>query len=143
MSDTSVKKGACLCGAVQVSAKTVSNKAGACHCDMCRKWTGGPLMAVDCGNNVSFESEENIGIYASSDWAERGFCKRCGSHLFYKFKETGQYMMAVGLFDDREGFTFDHQVFIDEKPGYYSFANKTHNLTGAEVFAQYGASPDA
>ncbi len=34
------------------------------------------------------------------------------------------------------------QIFIDEKPAYYDFANKTHNMTGAEVFAAF-APPDA
>ena len=140
--NTSVKEGSCLCGAVKISANTVSNEAGACHCGTCRKWAGGPFMAVDCGIDVSFEGEEDLGIYASSDWAERGFCKKCGSNLFYKLKETGQYIMAVGIFDDSQSFVFDHQVFIDEKPGYYSFANETQNMTGAEVFAQFGA-PDS
>jgi len=133
-------KGSCLCGAVKVFAKTASNKAGACHCDMCRKWSGGPFMAVDCGTEVSFEGEKNIGLFGSSDWAERGFCTKCGSNLFYKLKETGQYMMAVGVFDDNESFVFDHQVFIDEKPDYYSFANETRNMTGEECFAEFGSS---
>ena len=29
------------------------------------------------------------------------------------------------------------QIFIDEKPAYYDFANKTKNMTGAEVFAAF------
>ena len=140
MTDTSARKASCLCGAVKISAMAMSNKAGACHCDMCRKWTGGPFMAVDCGTDVSIEGEENIAIFGSSDWAERGFCKKCGSNLFYKLKETGQYAMAVGVFDDNETFIFDHQVFIDEKPDYYSFANETRNMTGEECFAEFGSS---
>mgnify|MGYP000675211619 CR=1 FL=1 len=42
------------------------------------------------------------------------------------------------LFNDR--LKIIHQIFIDEKPAYYCFANETHNMTGAEVFAQFGAS---
>ncbi|NIT13149.1 MAG: GFA family protein, partial [Candidatus Dadabacteria bacterium] len=51
---------------------------------MCRKWCGGPLMAVNCGTDVTFEGEDNITVYDSSSWAERGFCSGCGSHLFYR-----------------------------------------------------------
>ena len=134
------KTGACLCDTVKVLAKTASNKTGACHCDMCRKWASGPFMAVDCGTEVSFEGEENLSIFSSSDWAERGFCKKCGSNLFYKLKETGQFIMAVGVFDDSDSFVFDHQVFIDEKPDYYNFANETRNMTGEECFAEFGSS---
>ncbi len=142
MSDHIEGKGSCLCGETCFTAPKISTKAGACHCGMCRKWAGGPLMAVDCGTDVSFDDAANISVYNSSDWAERGFCKKCGSHLFYRLKESGQYIMPIGLFDEDEKFSFDHQVFIDEKPSYYSFANETSNMTGAEVFAHYGAGSD-
>ena len=142
MSDTSVEKGSCLCGAVQVTAKTMHHKVGACHCGMCRKWTGGPLMAVDCGTDVSFKGEQHIKVYNSSDWAERGFCGQCGSHLFYRLKGNQQYMMPAGLFEDCKDLVFDHQIFIESKPSYYSFANDTHNMTGEEAFAQFAPSSD-
>lgn len=45
--------------------------------------------------------------------------------------------MAAGIFDDIDDVVFDHQIFIDEKPDNYQFANETHNLTGEEVFAQF------
>ena len=99
-------------------------------------------MAVDCGkgDEVSFENEDNITVFNSSEWVERGFCKQCGSHLFYRLKESHQYFIPAGIFDNVESFEFDHQVFIDNKPTYYSFANKTTDMTEAEVFAQFGAT---
>ena len=139
MSDVTERQGKCLCGAVAIKAKQASNNVGACHCNMCRRWGGGPLMAIDCGTDVSIEGQENVTVFNTSEWAERGFCGKCGSHLFYRLKQTGQHIMAAGIFDDGQGLQFDHQVFIDEKPSYYSFANETHDMTGAEIFAKYGA----
>ncbi len=49
-------------------------------------------------------------------------------------------MIPAGLFADQETFAFNHQVFIDKKPSFYSFANKTNEMTEAEVFEKYGAS---
>ncbi len=49
-------------------------------------------------------------------------------------------MVPVGLFDEDTSLNFDRQVFIDEKPAYYSFANETLDMTGAEVFAKFGAA---
>ena len=141
MSDVIEARGSCLCGATRINVTGISRNAGACHCSMCRKWGGGPLLAVECGTDVSFEGEENISIFDSSEWAERGFCNKCGSHLFYRLKESKEYIMPVGLFDDDKMFIFEHQIFIDEKPAFYQFANKTREMTGAEVFAQY-APPD-
>ena len=94
-------------------------------------------MAVNCGKDVAFEGKENISVFDSSAWAERGFCSTCGTHLFYRLKDGNQYIMPAGLFDDDERFVFDNQVFIDEKPPFYRFANETEELTGAEVFAKY------
>ena len=99
-------------------------------------------MTVDCGADVSFDGEENISVFDSSAWAERGFCSKCGSHLFYRLKENRQHLMPVGLFERQDSFVFDHQVFIDEKPSFYVFANDTIQMTGAEVFAKYAPSSE-
>ena len=141
MSGKIVGSGSCLCGAVNIQAAEMNTHAGACHCEICRKWGGGPFMAVDCGASVTFEGEDKLSVYESSEWAERGFCRQCGTHLFYRLKHGGQHFIPVGLFEDAGQFVFDHQVFIDKKPSYYAFSNKTDNLTEAEVFAKY-ASPE-
>ena len=130
--------GRCLCGAVKLIAHNHAANVGACHCHMCRRWGGGPLIAIDCGTDVGIDGKENVRVFDSSAWAERGFCKDCGTHLFYRLKESGQYIVPAGLFDKDPCVTFDSQVFIDEKPDYYEFANKTRNLTGKEVFDLYG-----
>jgi hypothetical protein len=143
MSSLTSSQGSCLCGAVHISVKTMSNKVGACHCSMCQKWAGGSLMMVDCGSDVSFQEKENVSVFKSSEWAERGFCKQCGSHLFYRLKAQNKYFMPVGIFEGVEQFVFDHQVFIDEKPAYYCFANQTQNMTGAEVFAMFAPATES
>lgn len=127
----------CLCGVVTITVAAADDHIGACHCQMCQKWAGGPLMTIDCGTDVTINDTALVSTFSSSDWAERGFCKQCGSHLFYHLKPTGQYIMPAGLFDGNEHREFDHQIFIEQKPSYYSFANQTKNMTGEEVFAQF------
>mgnify|MGYP003402652278 FL=1 len=142
MSELSMIKGSCLCGAVKISTTSINHHVAACHCSMCRKWGGAALLGVECNEGVSFEGEENISVYQSSEWAERGFCNKCGSHLFYKLKENNHYYIPVGIFNDDEHLIFDLQVFIEEKPEYYSFANKTKNMTGEELFAMFAETAD-
>lgn len=134
--------GGCLCGAVRFAVKECSTEVGVCHCSMCRRWASGPVMAVECGDAVEFKGEENIGRYRSSEWAERGFCKICGSNLFYRFAENGHYALSVGAFDDQTAFKMVEQIFIDDKPDYYAFANETITRTGAEVFEMFASSAD-
>ena len=137
MTNASERKGSCLCGAVRITANVKGDSVAACHCTMCRKWGGGPLLAVDCGTDVRIENEAGVAIYPSSAWAERGFCRQCGTHLFYRFKERASYFVPVGVFGDAAPWKLEHQIFIDEKPGFYAFANPTTNMTGAQVFAQF------
>uniref|UniRef100_UPI0023565F4F GFA family protein n=2 Tax=Spongiibacteraceae TaxID=1706375 RepID=UPI0023565F4F len=130
-------RGTCLCGAVRIAAKTKSNSIGACHCTMCRKWGGGPLFAAECESDVNFEGVNHISTFSSSEWAERGFCQVCGTHLFYRLKQEGHYAIPVGLFNGGDQWSLTEQIFIDQKPPFYSFTQKTKDLTGEEVFAQY------
>jgi len=127
-------RGLCLCKNVKILAPSIRRKVWACHCDMCQRWGGGPLLSVDCGDDVRFEGGEYVAVYDSSVSADRGFCSCCGSHLFYRTKDDNCYFIPAGILDDSEGFELDIQVFTDTKPGYYCFANETREMTSTEFF---------
>lgn len=131
-------KGVCLCGSVTIEMSNVSDFE-ACHCGMCRRWGGGPFLAVHCDSNISISGNEHIKIFESSDWAERGFCSNCGTHLYYHLKPTDEYEIPIGLFQAEDGFKFKQQIFIDKKPSYYQFSNQTEDLTEQQVFEKFGA----
>lgn len=96
------------------------------------------MLAVHCGPNVEFTGAENITVYASSQWAERAFCKVCGTHLYYKLLATGEYFVPAGAFDSGD-FELASQIYIDKKPSYYTFANQTPMLTEQQVIEQFSA----
>lgn len=130
-------QGQCLCGSVTLAVDFNSGEVAACHCSMCRTWGGGPMLAIDCADTVSIDGQKCVEKYASSEWAERGFCNKCGTHLFYYLLPASQYHIPVGLLGVEEEFKLTHQIFIDEKPSYYEFKNETRNMTGEEVFAYF------
>jgi hypothetical protein len=131
--------GQCLCGKVKIQAGAVVLQAGVCHCQYCQKWGGGPLFTLDAGTEVKLDGACFVSTFNSSDWAERGFCNNCGTHLFYRLKQNGQYFIPVGLLDQLTDLVLDHQIFIEQKPEWYCLANQTTELTGAEVFAAFSA----
>ncbi|HEX2842757.1 GFA family protein [Hyphomicrobium sp.] len=135
--------GKCLCGAVTFAADVSTRDVDACHCSMCRRWSAGPYIGLSHNGPVTFTGAENIGAYKSSEWAERGFCKVCGSSLFYHLLGTEHYSFSANALDDQSGFSLTSQIFIDEKPAYYDFANDTPKLTGAEVFAAFAKAGEA
>ena len=132
--------GHCLCGAVSFTSAD-SRAIGACHCGVCRRWGGGPLLAVHCGPAVEFNATDQIAVYASSEWAERGFCRKCGTHLYYKLLATGDYFVPAGTFESTD-FELETQIFIDRKPAYYSFANQTPMLTEQQFIDQFAPPTD-
>lgn len=129
-------EGKCLCGAVTVQAREIS-EVEACHCGMCRQWGGGPFLSLQCGTDVTFTGTDHIAEFDSSDWASRAFCKTCGTHLYYFSKSARTYAMPAGLFAGQERLHLHEQIFIDHKPAYYEFANDTEKLTEAQVLAKY------
>ncbi|MGB5344859.1 MAG: GFA family protein [Woeseia sp.] len=126
--------GHCLCGAVSFSAEEIETDVHSCHCSICRRWTGGPAFAVNVAA-VTFDGEQHIARYPSSAWAERGFCKRCGSNLFYRLLEADHYLLWMGTFDDQSAFKLSGEIYIDEKPPAYELAGDHPRMTGAEFMA--------
>ncbi|MFM1815773.1 MAG: hypothetical protein RLZ98_2468 [Pseudomonadota bacterium] len=127
--------GRCLCGNISFTAKTAGGHVGACHCSMCRTWSGGILLALEDATDLAVTGADNLGVYKSSEWGERCFCKTCGSNLFWRSPSLGHTAVMVGALQDTAGLTLAKQIFVDSKPGYYDFANPTENYTEAEFLA--------
>ena len=129
-------KGHCLCGSITVELEDI-NTFEACHCSMCRRWGSGPLMAVHSNSEVTFTGQESMTVYQSSAWAERAFCNNCGTNLYYHQLGAEGYVLSLGLFQDHPNFDFASQIFVDQKPAYYEFANDTENLTQQQLFDKF------
>lgn len=143
MSEARARTGGCLCGDVRFTMRPKSETFGACHCGMCRRWSAGPYIEVDCApGGLVIEDDARLAAYRSSEWAERLFCKTCGSSLFFHYLPADHYSVAFDALDDVEGLVFDQQIFIDEKPRAYSFAEDTAKMTGAEIIAKFKASQE-
>ena len=97
---TNIHTGSCLCGAVRLT--TTGNLRGVvyCHCSQCRKQTGHYFAATNVSNaDLTIDGGENITWFRSSDFAERGFCRTCGSALFWKPRDGDDISVLAGLFD--------------------------------------------
>ena len=131
--------GQCLCGAVAIVLTGVHRHVDVCHCTMCARW-GGAMYAGLESETFAIEGEDAVATYRSSDWAERAFCSRCGSNLWYLFRPTGNRTFLAGLFDLPEGFTIKQQIFVDEKPDWYDLAQDSPMKTGPEIIAEAEAA---
>ena len=142
---TDRRSGGCLCGGVRYTVSVKEPQFSVCHCSMCRKWAAGPYMSVHCrGDDVAWESDETLKWYRSSKWAERGFCDRCGSSLFYRMANRPEMLLIVSVdsFDDADDITLKRHIYVDEQPARYAFADTTPRVTKAELMAEFGMKSD-
>jgi hypothetical protein len=140
MAETNPGTGGCLCGTVRYRLTEPPAAFGACHCQMCRRFSGGVELGVQVlPGGIVWESDETVRTYRSSDWAERGFCSVCGSSLFWRLTAPGpmrgMLALSAGTLDSFAGLDFESEVYIDAKPHAYAFAGERKRMTEADVMA--------
>lgn len=136
---TTTTEGHCLCGAVELQGRGTP-KITVCHCSQCRRWAGGIAVGIMFEEGLDIVKADGLTWYESSEWAERGFCKVCGTNLLYRMKSDPEtYYPQAGTFDLPEGQEIHEHIFIDAKPDYYDFKGDAPRLTEAETLAQYQA----
>lgn len=110
--------GSCLCGAINFSASLPSKWCAHCHCSLCRKAHGaGYVTWVGFEqDHVSFtRGEDHLTWYESTPGAQRGFCRQCGSSLFFRSKQwAGELHIALGCIDDAIDRQPQANVFFDK-----------------------------
>jgi hypothetical protein len=133
-------KGRCMCGAVTVDVTPEKQELHACHCDMCRRWTGSVFVEIDVADG-DLAWDGPVKTFASSGWAERAWCDACGSTLWYKVTLPGheRYSVAAGLFDNAGGFKLAKEIYIDRKPEGFDFAGAHSTETKSEVEARFAS----
>ena len=125
---TEVFKGGCLCGDIRYRSKQAPVRGVFCHCDQCKKHSGAPGLAFVHFPVESFEwLKEEPQRYRSSEFAERGFCARCGSTLSMHeeiLKERVQ--ICVGSLDKGHRVKIDDQVWTSSKLPWVDTLSEIH-----------------
>ena len=116
-------KGSCLCNAVRFEVSGKLPGPDACHCSMCRKWTGHLFVGTDVPRaSLTIHGEENITWYRSSEKARRGFCTRCGSTLFFDPLDTNKHDwigVAMGASESPTNTRLRIHIHVADKGDYY------------------------
>lgn len=127
--DTEHHEGGCLCGAVRYRAKGPLRPVIACHCTQCRK-TSGHHVAATSAPREDVEIAGHVTWYGSSDRARRGFCRVCGSNLFWDGPGSHLSIFA-GSLDGPTGLRLAGHIFCADKGDYYDVAGDLPSAQGA------------
>jgi len=128
--------GRCLCGAIRFSIGGPLREVVACHCTECRRQSGHYVAATSVADvDLELEGADHLTWYKASDFARRGFCRTCGSILFWKHEGEARTSIMAGSFDLPTGLTLTQHIFCAEKGDYYEidrrlqqFAASNHGL---------------
>ncbi len=117
---TEVHRGSCLCGKVRYETRGALRGVVYCHCSQCRKQSGHFYAATNVqDDSISISGAEHISWYAASEYAKRGFCKNCGSVLFWKHHQLDHISVMAGSFDQPSGLRGENHIFVADKGNYY------------------------
>lgn len=119
-----INQGRCVCGAVSFVTRGTLREVVACHCVECRRQSGHFFAATATADaDLEVAGSENITWYRASDAAQRGFCRTCGSALFWKRDGSDRTSILAGSFDTPSRLTLGHHIFCAEKGDYYEIAD--------------------
>jgi hypothetical protein len=114
--------GSCLCGGIAFHAALPEEGANHCYCTMCQKFHGaaaGSYLSVYTKGFVVERGAELIVDYASSEFARRGFCKTCGSALYWRStKEPDVIDLSLGTLQPPWTGTIEREVYLDTRPSW-------------------------
>jgi len=116
--------GRCECGAVTYRVSGSMRDVVNCHCSQCRRIHGhAPGYSAARKAEMTIEGEGSIAWYPASDQAQRGFCSRCGSSLFWKPDGGETVSIAAGSLNAPTGMKTVRHIFAADKGDYYAIAD--------------------
>ena len=134
--------GGCQCGAVRWHATEVGDNPHLCHCRMCQKAHGN--MFADL---VRIKAEHltwtrgKASEFNSSDLAARGFCRDCGTPLYYRALSGPSLSMSIASFDTPHAIPIRYEMGLEGRhPDFRPLPGAEQVGTTEEAMAEDAAS---
>ncbi len=125
-------RASCLCGGVAFRFPAPSGGVTACHCRQCRKSSGNFAASFDLDEaEVVWEARETLAEYATPGGARRGFCRTCGSSLWFRDAD-GAFSVEAGAVDGPTGLHLAAHIFTASKGDWYDIADGLPQHEGGE-----------
>lgn len=96
------RAGGCACGAVRYEAGGEPSNETICHCTLCRRTSGAPLVAWATFPSGGLRVTQGTpATFRSSARAVRSFCARCGTQLFFRSDAApGEVDVTIASLDE-------------------------------------------
>src|SRR4051812_30854148 len=116
--------GACQCGAVNYRVSGNMRDVLVCHCGQCQRAHGyAPGYSAARKAELTIEGEGSLVWYRSSEEAQRGFCRECGSSLFWAPEGRDTFSIPAGSLPPPPGLKPARHIMVADKRDYYTIAD--------------------
>lgn len=117
--------GGCFCGAIRYEAGSPRSDQTICHCTMCRGTTGAPFVAWFTVPEQELRVTQGTpATFRSSPPAERSFCGRCGTQLFFRHEGApGLADVTTASLDDPEAVPPRDHTFVRSRLSWVRLAD--------------------
>ncbi len=124
MTEKITATGGCLCGAVRFEVSGPLRDVVYCHCEQCRRTSGHFVAASDVRvGDLAIRESTTLEWYSSSETARRGFCRVCGSSLFWVPVDGTRVSIMAGALDSPTGLVAREHIFVESAGDYYRIAD--------------------
>jgi hypothetical protein len=112
--------GGCLCGSVRFAVHGALKDVLICHCRFCQRMHTHVGAYASCApSDLRIISGRTLRWYRSSPGTRRGFCRKCGSSLFWEPTTATHISISAGSLDQPTGLTVKEHIFLAQKGDYY------------------------
>jgi hypothetical protein len=118
MNETKTYRGACFCGAVELTVTGAPEAMGYCHCTSCRRWSASPVNGFTLWKPETVKVTKGagqIGSYNGTANSFRKWCKNCGGHIMNQHPQWGLvdvYAATIPDFPFRAGVHVNYQEVV-------------------------------
>lgn len=127
-----VLTGGCLCGRVRYEVESDGAVVDYCHCDSCRRSTGGATVAWMQVKPDRFRvTAGEAATYRSSPGATRHFCRACGSQLFMTDGEGRSVGITLGTLDDKNAVAPTAHGWDGDRPSWLCLTDDLPRFAGS------------
>lgn len=114
-----IRSGRCLCGGVRYTVEDPVTAPQICHCRECQRQSGHAWAAITAPvAQMRLTDEGSLGWYRASAKARRGFCRECGSFLFWQRVGADTIDISMGSLDDRADLHLEAEIWCAEQAPY-------------------------
>ena len=124
--------GGCLCGRLRFASEVLPSATGYCHCRLCQRSTGAPVLVWATFPLETFAYEKGTPtIYHSSAHGQREFCEVCGTQIAYR-ESVGAITLDVNVasLDAPEAHTPEYHTWTSSRIAWFETADDLPRFEG-------------